>query len=61
MLYFSADILHLLYINLCKMHMEPMIFTRVLELDEPAREPIELYIRSFGVPIKLTKAADMEE
>eukprot|EP00965_Chrysotila_dentata_P262002 6214437-Pleurochrysis_carterae.AAC.1 len=49
------------YINLFKMHAEPIVFTFALELDEIAREPIQQFICSFGVPVKLTKAASMEE
>eukprot|EP00965_Chrysotila_dentata_P160092 5286672-Pleurochrysis_carterae.AAC.2 len=43
------------------MHVEPMVFAYALKRDEFARKPIEDFIRSFGIPIKLAEAEGMEE
>ena len=61
MMLFSADILHLAYINYYKMHLEVLIFDFLIELSEEAREPVEVFLHSKGVPIKIAKAANMQE
>ena len=61
MMLFSCDILHLIYINYFKQHLELLVWIFLLELSEAAREPIEVFIHSKGIPIKLAKAQNLTE
>ena len=57
----SADILHLIFINLTASFMELTMFTTLNDWDPAARAPFEAYLRSFGVPIKCVKATSVTE
>ena len=61
MMLFSADILHVVFINYFKTHLESMVLVYLLELSFEAREPTEIFLHSKGIPIRLAKAADMQE
>ena len=58
---FSADVLHLFFINYFTKFMVRMILVYIFEFDEVAREPFEIYLRSIGVPMKVVKAKTVEE
>lgn len=61
MMLFSVDILHLIFINLFKMHLEVLIFVFLMELSQQAREPIEVFLHSHGIPLRLAKAQNLQE
>jgi hypothetical protein len=61
MLVFSADILHLIFINYFKMHLEVLIFVYLMELSPEAREPIEVFLHSKSIPIRLAKSITLTE
>ena len=61
MMLFSVDILHLIHINLFKMHLEILIFVFLMEMSEEAREPIEVFLHSKGIPLRLAKAKNLTE
>ena len=58
---FSVDILHLIFINLAKMHLESMLLVFLEELSAEAREPAEAFLHSKGIPIRLAKAQNVTE
>eukprot|EP00965_Chrysotila_dentata_P256190 6212466-Pleurochrysis_carterae.AAC.2 len=45
----------------CCLHHLVLVLLCMAAVDEQAREPIEAFIRSYGVPIKLAKAQCMED
>ncbi|KAL1529462.1 hypothetical protein AB1Y20_000409 [Prymnesium parvum] len=57
----SADILHLIFINMFAMLMELTMFVYLKDMDVAAREPFEVYMRSIGVPVKVVSANDTTE
>ena len=61
MLLFSVDILHLIFINLFKMHLMDMVIVFLLELSSEARQPIEVFLHSKSILIKLASAQNITE
>lgn len=57
----SADVLHLLFINMFAFFMELTILVHIVQLDPPLREPCEVYLRHIGLPMKLVKAKTVTE
>ena len=57
----SADILHLLFINMFVTLLECTVLVYVVELDETGRAPIEKYLGSKKIPMKIVKAQNVGE
>ena len=57
----SADMLHLVYINLFVMYLESTVLCYVVEFDEIGRQPVEVYLASHGIPMKIVKAQNVGE
>ena len=57
----SVDILHILFINYFQLFFEATILCYVVEMSEVARKPIEVYLASKQIHVKLVKAKDMSE
>lgn len=46
----SADVLHLIFINMFAFFMEMTMFVTLFDWAPKQREPFELYMRSIGIP-----------
>lgn len=57
----SADVLHLIFINMFVFFFEMTILVFIFEMDPTTRTPFEVYVRSIGLPMKVVKATTMEE
>lgn len=57
----SADVLHLVFINMFTFFFEMTILVHVAEFEPDARLPIEIYLRHIGLPVKLVKANGVQE
>lgn len=57
----SADVLHLIYINMFATFFELTILVHIFELEPRHREPFEAYLRSISVPIKAVKALSVTD
>lgn len=57
----SADVLHLVFINMFSFFFEMTILIHVAEFEPSAREPVEVYLRHIGLPLKVVKAKDVQE
>lgn len=57
----SADVLHLIFINMFTFFLEMTVLVHIHELSPTLREPFELYVRSIGLPMKIVKATSIEE
>ena len=57
----SVDILHILFINYFTIFLEATVLGYVVEMDEIGRKPIEAFLASHGIPMKIVKAKDMGE
>lgn len=57
----SADVLHLIFINIFTTFFELTMLVHVHEMPPSSREPFESYLRSIGVPIKVVKAQSVTE
>ncbi|KAL1504847.1 hypothetical protein AB1Y20_008618 [Prymnesium parvum] len=57
----SADVLHLVFINMFTFLFEMTILVHVAEFEPEARLPIEVYLRHIGLPVKLVKADSGQE
>jgi len=57
----SADVLHLLFINMFASFLEFTALVHIQEFGAKAREPFEVYMRSIGIPIKCVKANSVTE
>lgn len=57
----SADVLHLIFINMFVFFFEMTVLVFILEMDPASRAPFEVYVRSIGLPMKVVKANTMEE
>ena len=57
----SADVLHLIFINMFTFFMEMTMLVPLFDFAPPARAPFEIYCRSIGIPIKCVKAISVAE
>lgn len=57
----SADVLHLIFINMFSFFFEMTLLVHISEMDRQLREPFEVYCRSIGLPLKISKAQNIEE
>ena len=57
----SVDILHILFINLFVTYVEATILVYVVEFDAIGRQPVEAYLASKKIPMKIVKAKDVGE
>ncbi|KAL1529364.1 hypothetical protein AB1Y20_000316 [Prymnesium parvum] len=57
----SADVLHLVFINLFTSFLEFTMLVYVNEFSVDARQPFESYLRSISVPMKVVKAEGVAE
>ena len=57
----SVDTLHILFINMFVTYLEATVLCYVVELDEIGRRPIEAYLSSKKIHIKIVKANDLGE
>lgn len=57
----SADVLHLIFINMFTFFFEMTLLVHVNEMERHLREPFEVYCRSIGLPLKISKALNVEE
>lgn len=57
----SADVLHLVFINIFTTFFELTMLIHVFEMQPANREPFEAYLRGIGVPIKVVKAQSVTE
>ena len=57
----SADLLHLVFINIFATFFEKTFLKYIMDLDPEARQPAEAYLNSIGIPIRLVKSADLDD
>lgn len=57
----SADVLHLVFINIFATFFELTMLVHVNELEPRERQPFETYLRSLGVQLKIVKAKNVTE
>lgn len=57
----SADVLHLIFINMFAFFFEMTILVHIFEFSPPLREPFEIYVRSIGLPMKVVKAQSIQD
>ena len=57
----SVDTLHILFINTFVTYLEATVLCYVVEFNELGRAPIEAYLASKQVPMKIVKAQDIGE
>ena len=57
----SVDILHIMFINMFVTYLEATVLCYVVELDAIGRQPIETYLASMQIHMKIVKANDVGE
>ena len=57
----SVDILHIVFINMFVTYVEATVLVYVVEFDQIGRQPIEAYLSSKKIPMKIVKANDVGE
>ena len=58
---FSADVLHLIFINKFATRFELTILNYIFEYPPECRRPFETYINAIGIPLKVVKAQSVQE